>query len=251
MHFSVQMTMHILMGFRHVHLCTKDYAGVFVMHISVRMTIHILFVFYSFCTFLYEWLSISFCKDFRHAHFCTNDYPLPCVFFFYMHISIWMTIHILFVLVSSCTFAYIFIYVLMVSSSCTFLYEWPSTFFGIWCSSCTFLYEWLSNIFLYWVFVMFISVWMTFQILMGLRHAHLCTNDYPYSICIGFRLAHICTIDYPYSFGTFVMYIYVLKKICSQFLFKAFLLNGNREFLGVFSSNSSVSLCAQCSSTLE
>ena len=64
-------------------------------------------------------------------------------------------------------------------SSCTSLYEWLSILFLHEFSSCTFLDQWLY-IFL-WVFVMHISVQMTIHILMGFRHAHFCTNDYPYS----------------------------------------------------------------------
>ena len=43
---------------------------------------------------------------------------------------------------------------------------------------------------------MHIFVQMTIHILMGFRHAHLCTNDYPYSFCMGFRHAHLCTNEY-------------------------------------------------------
>ena len=96
MHIFVRMTIHILMGFRHVHLCTNDYpyyscmcfrhvhlctndypfpcVWVFVMHIFLRTTMHSLVYGFSSCTFLYEWLSISLCVGFRHAHFCTNEY---------------------------------------------------------------------------------------------------------------------------------------------------------------------------------
>ena len=74
-HISVRMTIHVIMGFCHAHLCTNYYPyyfrissctslyellsmllWVFVMHIFVRMTIHIL-------------------MGFRHVHLCTNDYP--------------------------------------------------------------------------------------------------------------------------------------------------------------------------------
>ena len=48
-----------------------------------------------------------------------------------------------------------------------------------------------------------------------------------------------------------VMHISVRIAICSQFLSNAFLLNGNSEFLGVFTSNVSVSPCVQCSPTRE
>ena len=71
----VRMTSHIiLMGFRHVHVCTNDYpfpcVWGSVMHIYVRMTIHF------------------FCMGFRHLHVCTNDYPIPCVWVFVIHISL-------------------------------------------------------------------------------------------------------------------------------------------------------------------
>ena len=80
-------------------------------------------------------------------------------------------------------------------------------------SSCTCLYEWVS-IFL-WVFVLYMFVRMTiYIILMGFRHVHVCTNDYPFplngfssftclyewlsnSLCIGFHDAHFSTNDYP------------------------------------------------------
>ena len=177
------------------------------------------------CTFNVH-INICFCMGFRHAHLCTNDYP----------------------------YSYGFL-------SCTFLYERLCIIFLNGFSSCTFLYKWLS-IFL----------------CMGVRHAHFCTNDYPFH-CVwvfvmhvsvrmtihffvhGFCLAHFCTNYYPYSyvFSSFkflyewlsifflnwflVMYIFVRMTICSQFLSNAFLLNGNSEFLGIFSSNVSVSPC--------
>ena len=52
-----------------------------------------------------------------------------------------------------------------------------------------------------WVFVMHIFVRITIHILMGFRHVHLCTNDYPYYSCMGFCHVHLCTNDYPYSYG--------------------------------------------------
>ena len=79
---------------------------------------------------------------------------------------------------------------------------------------CTTLYKWLSIFF--WIFVMHISVRITIHVLLDFRHAHDCTNDYPYCSCVGFlvhisvrmhilslmgfRHAHLCTNDYPYSF---------------------------------------------------
>ena len=80
MHISVQMTIHIIMGFCHAHPCMDDYpyyygilswtslyewlsilVWVFVIHIFVQMTIHIL-------------------MGFRHAHLCTKDCFVPNFF---------------------------------------------------------------------------------------------------------------------------------------------------------------------------
>ena len=49
------------------------FVWVFVMHIFVRMTIHILMSFFHvhLCTNYYPYYS---CMGFRHAHLCTNDY---------------------------------------------------------------------------------------------------------------------------------------------------------------------------------
>ena len=153
--------------------------------------------------------------DFCHAHFYTNDYSYYFWMGFVMHIFVRMTIHIILV----------------------------------------------------WVFVMHISVQMTTHILMGFRHAHLCTNDYPYYSCMGFCHAQLCTNnysyyscmgfrhapiytnDYPYSYGFSSCTSLYEWLFCSQFLSNAFLLNRNSEFLGAFSSNVSVSPCAQCSLT--
>ena len=64
------------------------------MHISVGMTVHFFLNGFSSCTFLYEWLSISFWMGFRHAHLCTNDYPFLCGCVYGIDISVRMTIHI-------------------------------------------------------------------------------------------------------------------------------------------------------------
>ena len=91
MHISVRMTIGIIFGFLHVHLCTNEYPYyfwfssytslyewasiiflIFIMHISVRMTIHIIF---DFSHTLSVRINIHIIFDFRHAHICTNDYP--------------------------------------------------------------------------------------------------------------------------------------------------------------------------------
>ena len=48
-------------------------------------------------------------------------------------------------------------------------------------SLCTYLYEWLS-----------------ISLCIGFRHAHLGTNDYPYSFRKSFRHVHLYTNDYPF-----------------------------------------------------
>ena len=118
--------------------------------------------------------------------------------------------------------------------------------------SCTFLYKWLSIPF--WMgFVMHISLRMTihtlFEFVFVVHISVRMTNHILF--CIGFRHAHFCTNDYLYSFGFSVMYTFIRITIWSQFLSNAFLLNGNSEFLCIFSSNVSVSPCVQCSSTRE
>ena len=163
--------------------------------------------------------------------------------------------------VQCCTLnVHINIYILYGFSSWTSLYEWLSIF--LWVFVMYIFVRMTIHIILVWVFVMYISVRMTIHNLMGFRHAHLCTYDYPFpcvgvfvmhisvrmttiSFWMGFRHAHFCVNDFRYSFGfSFVMYINVRMTICSQFLSNAFLLNGNSEFLGVYSSNVLVSPCA-------
>ena len=135
MHIYVQMnTISLCMGLRHAHFCTDDF--------------HILLGFSS-CTSLYEWLSILFLYGFSS---CTYLYEWLSIFLwvFVMHIFVRMTIHFL---------VYGF-------SSCTFLYEWLSILFLYGVSSCTFCtndYQFL----VVWVFVMQISVRMTFHIFLG------------------------------------------------------------------------------------
>ena len=96
--------------------------------------------------------------------------------------------------------------------SCKSLYKW--LFILVYVLSCTTLYDWLWILF--WVFVMHISVRMTIHSIIDFRHAHLCTNDYPYSFgidsvmhifvwmtihtLVSFCHALLCTNDYPYYF---------------------------------------------------
>ena len=84
MYIFVRMTIHILMDFRHVHVCTNDYP------------------YYS-------------CIGFCHVHVCMNDYSFPCVWVFVMHIYVRMTIHFLVNGFLSCTCLYEWI---------PFLFEW-------------------------------------------------------------------------------------------------------------------------------
>ena len=141
LYMFVRMTIHILMGFRHVHVCTNDYphycVWVFVMHISVQMTIHSFLNGFSSCTRLYEWL------------------PFLCVLVFIMHISVRMTIHFFWI-----GFRH--------GHVCTNDYH----FFLNGLSSFTFLYEWLQFLF-EWIVVIYISVRMTtISFWMDCRHLH-------------------------------------------------------------------------------
>ena len=126
-----------------------------------------------------------------------------------------------------CPYYHMFLYGF---SSCTCLYEW--LYILVWVfvmhmfvrmtihiivygfSSCTFLYKWLSITF-EWVFEMYMFVRMTIHSLMGFRHAHFCTNYYPF-YCLwvfvmnisvrmtihlfwmGFRHVHVFTNDYHF-----------------------------------------------------
>ena len=118
---------------------------------------------------------------FRHAYLCTKDHPFLCVWVFVMHISVRMTIHILFI----CFF------VMHISVQMTI----HLLLYGF--SSCTFLYEWLS-----------ISLCMFFF------HAHFCTNDYPF-ISVWVFVMHIfvlMTIHILFEW-VFVMHISVQMTI--------------------------------------
>ena len=126
MHIFVWVTFHIIIDFRHAHLCTNDYPysfgfssctslygwlsiffwifvihisvewlsiffWIFVMHISERMTIHILLYFRHAHHFTNDYPYYS-CMGFRHAHFCTNDYPYTYWFSSCTSFYEWLTI---------------------------------------------------------------------------------------------------------------------------------------------------------------
>ena len=238
MYMFVRMTIHILMGFRHVHVCTNDYSYYSYgfssctslyewQSISLCMDFcHAHFCTndypfllngFSSCTCLYEWLSISLCMDFCHARFCLNDYPFllngfsSCMFlyellslsfewFFVMCISVRMTTPL---------FSMGFLHV-HVSARMTTIYFWTDCHHEHFCtndyhfflnglSSYTFLYEWLPFLF-EWIFVMHIFVRMTtISFWMDFRHAHFCTNDYHF-VVYGFLSCTFCANDFPYSF---------------------------------------------------
>ena len=130
----VRMTIHILMGFRHVHFCTNDYPFLFewafVIHISAQLTIYFFWNGFLSCTSLYEWLSISLCMGFCHAHFCTDDYH----FFFYGF--------------SSCIFLYKWLFIsLCIGLGHAYFCSNDYHFFLNGFLSCTFLYEWLPYLY--------------------------------------------------------------------------------------------------------
>ena len=89
MQISVQMTIHILMGFSSCTSLYDDYpflcVCVFVMHITVRMTIHILMGFCQAHLVANDYPYYLF-MCFRHGHFCTNDYPYSCMVFCHVHL---------------------------------------------------------------------------------------------------------------------------------------------------------------------
>ena len=140
MYIFVRMTIHIAMGFHHVHLCTNDYPYYYG---------------FSSCDPLYEWLSISL--GFRHVHFCTNDYHfflngfssctflyewLPFLFewIFAIHISIRMTTISLYMGFRHAHYVQMTFHILCIwISSCTFLCEWLPIFF--WFSMCAMLFS--------------------------------------------------------------------------------------------------------------
>ena len=117
-------------------------------------------------------------------------------------------------------------------------------------SSCTCFYEWLSillwvfimyifvrmtiNIILVWFFVMYISVRMTIHILMGFRHVHVCTNDYPFpcgwvfvmhisaqmttiSFWMGFCHVNFCMNDYHFFLSGFSSCTFMYKWLPFHF----------------------------------
>ena len=101
------------------------------------------------------------------------------------------------------------------------------------------------------VFVMYIFLRMTILMLFVLifvMHIFLQMTIHAF---MGFRNSHLCTNDYPYSYGFFVMAIFLWMSILFPIFYNASLLNWNSEFLGVFSSNFSVSPCTKCSPTHE
>ena len=162
MYMFVRMTIHISMGFRHVHVCTDDYPYYYwFCHVHVCTNDYpFLFNGFSSCTCLYEWLSISFewivvmhiyirmttisfWMDSCHVHYCMNDYHLFLKGF----------------------------------SSFTFLYKWLP-----------FLFE--------WIVVMHISVRMTtISFWMDSRHIHFCTNDYHF-VLYGFSSCILCAMTF-------------------------------------------------------
>ena len=144
------------------------------------MTLHIFIVcFLVMQIFVRQTMSILICV--RHAHLCTNNSQYSYGFL-------------------SCTSLYKWLSLLLLYgfSSCTSLYVWIYIFL------CVFVMHIFVRMTIHILFIRFffthIFVRMTIPIIMGSRHAHLCTNDYPYCFCIGIRHAHICTNDYPYLY---------------------------------------------------
>ena len=135
------------------------------------------FVMYNFCTMNVH-ISICFC----HAQLCTNDfqyyyrfsectslYEWLSIFFwiFGMHISVRMTSNII--------LAWVLVMNIFVRLTIHIILEWVFVMH--------IFVRMTINIILVWVFVMhtFLYEWLFILFLYGFRHAHLSTNDYPYS----------------------------------------------------------------------
>ena len=76
MHIPVRITIDIIVGFHNEHLYINDYAYSYrFRHAHICTNDYSYSYWYSSCTYLYEWLCIL-------------------VWFFVMHVFVWMTIHI-------------------------------------------------------------------------------------------------------------------------------------------------------------
>ena len=66
-----------------------------------------------------------------------------------------------------------------------------------------------------WVFVMYIFVRMTFHIIMGFRHVHVCTNDYPFP-CVWVFFMHIfyewLSISFEWVFVMYMLYEWLIHN---------------------------------------
>ena len=81
--------------------------------------------------------------------------------------------------------------------------------------------------------------WSSIRTFQQFRHAHFCTNDYPFSCCMGVRHAHFCTNDYPFLVvWVFVMHISVRMTIHIHMVFRHahFCTNDYPYFFNGFSS---------------
>ena len=232
MRIFVRMTVHILMNFRHVRVCTNDYqfpcVQVFVKAHFCTNDYQILLNRFTSCTCLYEWLSISLCIGFLHEHFCTNNHPYhlngfsTCTCLYE-----WLSISFQWVFVDyPLTFEWIF--VIYISVWMTNIYLWMDCRHLHFCtndyhlflnglSSFTFLYEWIPCLF-EWIVVIYISLRMnTISFWMDCRHLHFCTNDY------NFFLKGLSSFIFlyewlPFLLNRFLSWTFLFKWL--QFIFE-------------------------------
>ena len=130
--------------------------------------------------FQYSLFDLVWCKTILYSITHRNE-SVPCLYLIWLNMLIIHDVTLTLVIFSETSSFYELKLTRLYVLSCTNLYfECPYYYMFLYgFSSCTCLYEWLS-IFL-WVFVVYMFVRMTIHInLMGFRHVHVCTNDYPF-----------------------------------------------------------------------
>ena len=191
MHISVRMTIHIIIAFRHAHICTNDYPYYYIFcHAQLCTNDYVYYYRFSSCTSLYEWLSIL-------------------LYVFVMHISVRMTIHNILDSVIHISVRTTIHIIIGFRTAHLFTKDYA---YSYWFLSC----EWLWIFLL--VFVMHILLRRTIHISIRFRHAHLYTNDYPYPS--GFSS---CTSLFEWLsifLLVFVMHIFVHRTILFSISFQ-------------------------------
>ena len=87
MHISVKMTIHIILGFCHAHLCTNDYPDYFRFLSCTSLYKWISRLLWVFVIHISIWMTLQIIMGFCHAHIFTNDYPY---YYWFCHAHICM-----------------------------------------------------------------------------------------------------------------------------------------------------------------